>query len=455
MNPSLQNRLAIGLAMVLIPVFLGQWILMSVALNRINTEYVTSRLAHDAEALFVALQFPPAHPSTPRLLPARISPIYVQPWSGHYYHVQVGDTVFRSRSLWDTELVVPEMGSRVVETHTMMQGPRNEPILTLVRRFHKQEQTITILVAEEVSLNDRIVQTTQVWYAVIALLAVVVLLILQREMVKRRLHPLKQAKDELQQLERGTFHTLTTTSVPLELLPFIIEINRLWSILANRLKKSREVSGNFAHNIRTPLTVLLQLTEKPELDPHPALRTRMQQQIQTIGALSGRILKQVRMAGSTQAAPPIDAGAELTTLVEMMEQMYAHKAIRVEAHIPAGLSAGLMISMDREDLLELVGNLLDNGCKWAKTTVRCTVERDSGLQITVEDDGPGSPPEQFEQILKRGGRADQSMPGYGIGLAVVQEIVTVYNGELVLGRSEALGGFQVRVRLDASRLLYA
>ncbi|MBF0190416.1 MAG: sensor histidine kinase [Magnetococcales bacterium] len=447
MNPSLQNRLAIGLAMVLIPVFLGQWLMMSVALKRIHTEYVASRLAHDAEALFAAVQFSPGDPPAPRLLPARISPIYGQPWSGHYYLVQVGEQVFRSRSLWDAELVVPELKSHdEIATH-IVQGPRDEPVVTLVRRFHKQDQTITILVAEETGLNDRLVKTTQLWYALIALLAVGVLLVLQREMVKRRLHPLKQARDELQQLEQGAFRTLTTTSVPSELLPFIVEINRLLSILANQLKKSREVSGNFAHNIRTPLTVLLQLTEKSELDSHPELRTRMRQQIQSIGALSGRILKQVRMAGSAQAVPRIDAGAELMILVEMMEQMYAHRSIRLQPCIPSGL----WVSMDREDLLELVGNLLDNGCKWAETTVRCTVLREAGLSILVEDDGPGCPEEQFEQILVRGGRADQSKPGYGIGLAVVQEVVTLYHGELILGRSEALGGFQVRVRLEAMR----
>ncbi|MBF0461376.1 MAG: sensor histidine kinase [Magnetococcales bacterium] len=444
MNPSLQNRLAIGLAAILIPVFLGQWLLMSVAVHRIHVDYIASRLRHDAEALLAALQLSDASQVAPRLLSARINPVYLRPWSGHYYHMQVGETVFRSRSLWDADLTLATPSVAADDTVQTVPGPRQEPLLVLTRHFVKQAQNVTILVAEEIGASERMVEMTQFWYAVSAVLAVGLLLVLQRVMVRRRLRPLEQARGEIHRLEQGTLRHLSTASVPLEILPFIHEINRLLSTLADQLQKSRQASGNLAHTIRTPLTVLLQLTEGAELDDHPALRQQMQQQIKTIGALTGRVLKRVRVAGAITPASCTDVSGELTVLVAMMQQMYRSRSVQIEARIPPGLSALL----DREDLLELAGNLLDNACKWARTAVCFTVSAAAGLQLTVEDDGPGCPPAQHEHILERGGRADQTTPGYGIGLAVVQEIVTVYEGKLTLGSSDALGGFQVQVQLE-------
>ena len=443
MNPSLQNRLAIGLAAVLIPVFLGQWLMMSVAVQRINTDYITSRLRHDAETLFAALQFSHEKNTPPQLLLTRISPMYERPWSGHYYRIEVGDTVFRSRSLWDRELAVSPSDNESVHT---LQGPKNEPLLVLTRHFYKQEQIITILVAEETSLSTQMVRRTQFWYALLAVLAVGVLLVLQRAMVKRRLRPLEQARNEMLCLEQGTLLRLTTTSVPQEILPFVDEINRLLAHFTAQLQKSREASGNLAHTIRTPLTVLLQLTEKPELDAHLALRQQMQHQIKILDQLTGRVLKRARMAGAAPTTPTIHVSLEFSNLVEMMQQMYSARSIQIEADIPERLFA----MMDREDLLELTGNLLDNACKWARKRVRLTVSSTLGMQLTIEDDGPGCPPAHYAHILERGGRADPSTPGYGIGLAVVNDIVTAYRGKMVFGQSNTLGGFQIQVRLECT-----
>ncbi|MEO5349712.1 MAG: ATP-binding protein [Magnetococcus sp. YQC-3] len=443
MNPSLQNRLAIGLAALLIPVFLGQWLLMSFAVQRINNDYVASRLRHDAETLLAALQFANDTESPPQLIPARISPIYERPWSGHYYRVEVGDTVFRSRSLWDMELTPSPSADEAVYT---LQGPKNERLLALNNRFYKQGRAITILVAEETSLSEQMVRTTQFWYALLAMLAIVALLVLQRVMLKRGLRPLEQASEEMHRLEQGSVQRLTTASVPREILPFIDEINRLLASLTVQLQKSREASGNIAHAIRTPLSVLLQLTEKPELDAEPALRQQMQNQIKTLDQLTGQVLKRARLAGSTPVAPTIHISAELSNLVQMMRQLYSSRSVQIEAEIPAQLFA----MMDREDLLELAGNLLDNACKWARTTVSLTVSPTVDMQLTIEDDGPGCPPAHYAQILERGGRADPVIPGHGIGLTVVNDIVTAYNGRMLFGHSERLGGFQIQIWLDCA-----
>ncbi|MBF0629019.1 MAG: HAMP domain-containing histidine kinase [Magnetococcales bacterium] len=437
-NPSLHRRLAMGLAAVLFLVFLGQWLLMSVALRQLYTDSIVSRLRHDAEVLYGALQFP--ENASPRLVPARVSPIYMQPWSGHYYHIQVGETHFRSRSLWDLELSLsqPASGEEGVQT---LPGPRQEPLLTYTGRFAREDQVIFILVAEEVGFSARLINRTLFWYAVIALLAVAVLLGLQWVLIKRRLQPLKQAGAALQAVERGEFRMLATAGVPAEIVPFVHEINQLLAALTDRLQRSRQAGATLAHDIRTPLAVLMQLTDRPELADHAGLRGQMQQQIQSIGARMDRILRRVRVAG-LQTADWLDLHPELLALVEMMPQMHAHRPLRIERVIPEDL----VVRIDREDLLELVGNLLDNGCKWARETVRLTVERQP-VRITVEDDGPGCPPERFAEVLQWGGRADATVPGSGIGLALVKEIATAYLGRVELGRSARLGGFWVRVTL--------
>ena len=102
---------------------------------------------------------------------------------------------------------------------------------------------------------------------------------------------------------------------------------------------------------------------------------------------------------------------------------------------------------DREDVLELLGNLLDNACRWARHHIAITVEHTSQLYLMVEDDGPGCPAEVLQHLTKRGLRLDESIPGHGLGLAICKDIVQQYNGDIVFGRSGQLGGFLVEVTL--------
>ncbi|MBF0215333.1 MAG: hypothetical protein HQM00_17535, partial [Magnetococcales bacterium] len=144
-----------------------------------------------------------------------------------------GELHFRSRSLWDGELSLPPTGDDS-ETIQTIPGPNNQTLLTLITHFHKHDRTMTILVAEEIGLHDRLVNMAQFWYALIAISAMTLVLVLQRVMIERRLRPLKQASDALLVQERENFQTLPTETVPQELLPFIVEINRLLTILSHR-----------------------------------------------------------------------------------------------------------------------------------------------------------------------------------------------------------------------------
>jgi signal transduction histidine kinase len=140
----------------------------------------------------------------------------------------------------------------------------------------------------------------------------------------------------------------------------------------------------------------------------------------------------------------------LTALRDTMRTVYRDKALTFDVRAPHG---PVEHSADREDVLELLGNVLDNACKWARSAVRVTIEPGEHLGITVEDDGPGCPTEQLQQIARRGVRLDESAPGHGLGLAIARDIVASYGGRLTFSRSRDLGGLRVMILLPAIRPL--
>ncbi|MBF0127524.1 MAG: sensor histidine kinase [Magnetococcales bacterium] len=441
-NPSLHKRLAWGLGWVLIGVLTVQWVVVTLAIRHVTQEYLLSRLTHDAEHLFALLEWSPE--GAARLSADRVDPIYLRPWSGHYYLVRVGEGVLRSRSLWNGELRVDDRGAPGEDGVALGIGPHAQPVLMLTKTQVLRQRTVRITVAERVSQLEEQVRLLQIAHGGISLLAILLLLLLQRHWLRRALRPLELAREEVERLESGVSQALPETGIPGEVLPLVKEINRLVSVMRRRLERSRQAAGNMAHAIRTPLTVIQQWIGGEELDSHPQLREKIFGQIAAIRSLTGRELKKVRMAGSDGASARVAIGAELSTLVEVIGRVHQARGLYIESRIPEAS----LVWVDREDLLELGGNLLDNACKWARARVRFTVRCDEGMLVMlVEDDGPGCDPAEFPCILERGGRADAATRGYGIGLSVVNEIVADYGGSLELGAPGELPGFRVRISL--------
>ncbi|MBF0423917.1 MAG: sensor histidine kinase [Magnetococcales bacterium] len=437
-HPSIQKHLGIGLASVLIVVATCQWLVVGWMIRHVTQGYVVSRLEHDAENILANLDL-----STPDLpILHRGDTIYSQPWSGHYYQVRVEEILLRSRSLWDRELDLSRKNIDSGEP-VMAPGPQSQQILIITKSYFKQDKQIVISVAEDMTEMSRKVTALQVGYALISLLATLLLLVLQKWIVRRSLKPLNAAKEKMLRLEQGETGLLSTARIPHEILPFLEAINRLLSILVARLERSRQATGNLAHAIKTPLTILLQLVEGQTLDPCQESREKIKKQIHSIHALTSRELKKVRVAGWDTPMARIDLAAELKALVDVMKQVHHQRQLSIDLRLPARLSA----LMDREDLLEIAGNLLDNACKWAAGSVRLTVTCDNHWRLLIEDDGPGCGDQYHQHILSHGGRADATIHGHGIGLAVVKEIVEGYEGRIHCGTSPALGGFQVEIVL--------
>jgi signal transduction histidine kinase len=436
---SLQGRLTFGMLSGLIAVFAVQWLVVSLAITLVTENYVESRLQHEVEALLGALTFDDA--GHPVLDTATVTPIYRQIFSGHYFRITAGGTELRSRSLWDTDIKVPtEPAGASQRIHR--DGPEGQRLLVLAQGFQKQGVNVTIAVAEDLSPVLADIQRFRVGYTVLTVLILGVLVLVQRITVRNALRPLERTRQELARLEQGSVQALDE-DVPMEMRPLVHEVNRLLTLTVRRLQRSRNAVGNLAHALKAPLTVLTQVAHDTEAEDNQTLRSAVEYQTDAMRRLVERELRRARLAGEGPAGSQFQAQPEITALVAALRRIHQGRQLDIETRIPADHR----FAGDREDMLELLGNLLDNACKWARHRVRITVEPVPGLTAVIEDDGPGIAPDQSEALLRRGNRLDESAEGHGLGLSIVRDIVQQYGGRLELTRSEDLSGLRARVAL--------
>lgn len=439
---SIEARLNGGLALSLILVFVLLGIGMSVSFRVLAENYILARLEHDAESLLTALIVRSGGESS-GLRGDRLNPVYQRAYSGHYYRIEVAGQVLRSRSLWDRDLELPAVG--VGETRALrLNGPEDQLLLARVAAYRKAGEDIIIVVAEDLSPIRDEVRQAQLRYVLFGVVALVLLLLSQRAILRRGLRPLARTGDELDALERGERRELAE-AVPREVLPLVRKINRLLATLQQRLQRSRNALGNLAHALKTPLTLLSQIADRDDNFRDAAIAAQTRGLIEKIRMLTERELKRARLAGAAEHGGQLRLRAELEALAAVLRQMYSERGLRIELQVPADLS----LAADREDMHELFGNLLDNACKWARAQVRVRAVRAAdALRIAIEDDGPGRDADELERLNLRGVRIDEdSVPGHGLGLAIAQDVVSHYGGELRLGRSPELGGFMAEVVL--------
>lgn len=441
---SLQARLSIGLILALVALIALAVVIGGYSLRRLAENFVASRLEHDLETVLAALAFDAN--GQPQLAVERIGANFHQPYSGHYYQIETPSGGIRSRSLWDTELTLPPLATDRT-TQTFLTGPQDQRLLLVGRAFRVQDQPVSIAVTEDFTPVDAGLRRLLLEFSLIALASFGALLLLQRSIVRRGLAPLEQVRRELPKLARGEISQLSIHA-PDEVLPLVAELNRLLELMNQRQRRTRHALGNLAHALKTPLTALTQLADQPppagDAGDAKEWWRDLRQQLQHIRRLTGRELKRARIAGGGTPGQRVLLAGEVTDLIETLRRIHRDRSLRFELRIPPDS----VFPGDRDDLLELLGNLLDNACQWAKQTVRLTASTDSeNLWLRVEDDGPGCPPDQLELLRQRGTRIDESRVGHGLGLAIISDIVAQYDGVLRLDRSETLGGLLAEVAL--------
>ncbi|KPV40313.1 hypothetical protein AN478_09490 [Thiohalorhabdus denitrificans] len=434
---SLKARLTTFLSLALVVLLGLQYLLVSAAIRGTAEDYMASRLEHDAETLLGELTWTDGEPGLPAGSP---DAIYQRPFSGHYFTVRTPERELRSRSLWDTTLPVQAVPPGEVRREHL-QGPAGQPLLLYAAGFRKAGRPVTLAVAEDLSSLNADLRAFQWRYGLVSLGVAGALLALQWLLVALGVRPLDRLRRQIVALEGGKRQSLDQR-VPAEVRPLVGEINRLVGVLGQRQERSRKALGNLAHALKTPLTRLGQLGDDPRVRSDRELRDRLLEPTRVIEGLIERELKRARLAGGSPGQR-FDADRELPRLLRALEGIHAERGIAIEADVPPGKT----FHGDREDLLELFGNLLDNACKWAEGRVRLRVEEGPGLRFVVEDDGPGIPEAERPRLTERGARLDESASGHGLGLAIASDIVAAYGGELAFDRSGDLGGLAVRVTL--------
>ncbi|WP_085726933.1 sensor histidine kinase [Pseudomonas sp. R37(2017)] len=432
---SIQRRLSLGLisVMVVVGLVLAQtslW-LFEMGLQR----YLEAGLRNDSENLLTALV---RGPQGLQLDERRLSPAYQRPFSGHYFRIDFADGHWRSRSLWDQEL--PPLDHPGLHDNLQL-GPEGQQLLVLRTDYRRLGLPISISVAEDYTpIRESFRRMQQIGLG-LGLTGLLLILLLQRITVRRALRPLEQAREQIAQLQQGQRSQLDDR-VPVELEPLVAQINHLLAHTEDSLKRSRNALGNLGHALKTPLAVLLSLASSEQLDAHPKLRKVLKEQLEQVGQRLNRELNRARLSGDALPGALFDCDGELPGLLATLNMIHGeHLALSYRA------PTGLQLPWDREDLLELLGNLLDNACKWADAEVRVSVvETAGGFELSIEDDGPGIPEERRDQVFSRGTRLDEQTEGHGLGLGIVRDIVDSWGGKLSLLESE-WGGLKVVIEL--------
>ena len=454
-RPSLSRRLLLSVFVVLV-VFFGLTVLLLDYLNRQTAER-NLRAIIDAQmvALIAAADPDDAESVTPT---AVLDTRFDTPGSGLYAEIRSasGESIWRSQSTTgaDVQFGPPLEGGQTsfIFTRTPATGTR----LAVASRgilwdLHGEPARFTFSIASSLTVYeaqiDAFRQQLVGWFSGLALLLMATLALLLRWLLK----PVRRLEREIKQVEAGERETLGE-AWPRELSAVTSNLNALLDAERLRIKRYRDTLGNLAHSLKTPLAVMRQSLGS-EAGATPALNTAMNREIDRMTDIIEHQMKRaVTSGGVLLGQAPVDVAPIVSELRVALLKVYGNKDLLFEMVVdPAAQFIG-----DRADLTELLGNLLDNACKWARGRARVEVRVDdtatsrTALLLFVDDDGPGIAESDRARVLVRGGRADEATPGHGLGLAMVHDTVALYGGALRIDASE-LGGARFELKLPGRR----
>jgi signal transduction histidine kinase len=265
-------------------------------------------------------------------------------------------------------------------------------------------------------------------------------------MARRSLLPLRGLDEKVDAVTTGRARRVEGT-FPAEVQPVIDRLNVMLEDRERAIARAQAAAGDLAHALKTPLALVLRETDAARAAGHAELADAIATQVRRMAMQIDRQLARARVAASgplgsdrCAVAPCVDA------LVRTMATLHADRNLTITANVPEAVTAAVR----QEDLEEMLGNVLDNACKWAKSKVRIVTARtESTLAITIDDDGPGLASADRDVVLRRGVRLDERAPGSGLGLAIVHDLVEHYGGAIALDASP-LGGLRVRIDVPAA-----
>ena len=263
-------------------------------------------------------------------------------------------------------------------------------------------------------------------------------------LVRRALAPFDTLRAGLSSVREGRGQKIEG-DYPSEIQPLVNDLNGLLEDRERAVARALTTAGDLAHGLKTPLAVLAQEAEQAEAAGHPDVAASLRQLVERMQRQVDYHLARSRATASARAALGLRCPVlpSVEGLVRTMRRLHAERELSIEADV----SPEHEIRGSREDLDEMLGNLLDNACKWARSrvTISSTIDHEK-LSISVDDDGPGLDPSMRAQVLQRGVRADEQVRGSGLGLAIVSDLAELYGGSVTLETSP-LGGTRARLKL--------
>lgn len=429
---SLRHRLNRVVVVLLAGLFL-QWFIADRTIVYVVEHEMEGRLRHDADTLLASVQL--SATGQIRCDPRSPGTIYATEYSGHYYVIDAFGQRIHSASFGETPPFEPP--PIVTESIDHVIGPRGQPLLVLTTRADVNGGPVRLSLGEDLSPLQQDLSRFRLRFLALSLAVLAGAIALQARELRWVLRTLDSIRVGVLQVQKhGT--RMSTHDTPVEIRPLVDEINRLVAFVARRLQQSRTAIGNLSHGVKTPLAAVFRLLDDPRLASAPDLKRTIQEQADAIHVRIDRELNRARLAGEAPTAAMFDPHAELPALTRVLGQIHRDKPLAIQWTAP-----NASLPYDRQDLVELLGNLADNACKWARAQVRIEIRERNGFDIIVSDDGPGCSTADLASLGTRGQRADESTPGHGFGLAIARDIVEFAGGHLAFARSETLGGLEV------------
>ncbi len=369
-------------------------------------------------------------------------PRFNRPGSGWYWQITQGGTVeAASVSLSGMRLDMPPADS---ETVHLLDDPTGQPLRVFVRHITlpRAEGEFTYAVSGPADeIKDDVRRFSMITGATLATLGAGLIIAVLFQ-VRYGLRPLNRLRDALSDIRSGRRHRMPET-FPAEVEPVVEEVNALLDHNAALLARARAHAGDLAHALKHPLMVIAH--EARALEGERGLV--IAEQVAAMRGAVDRNLARARIAGPGAAVGMRAPVAEIFQgLRYSLDLLYRDRGLKIEGQ---GLD-GLFFAGDAQDLEEMLGNLMDNACKWGRSRVRVAASHSNrGLEIAVEDDGTGVAEEEREAALTRGGRLDEQAAGTGLGLSIARDIAELYRGSLRLSESE-FGGLKAELILPAS-----
>lgn len=433
---SLNRRMLLGASLVL-AVFV---VLATLALDR--AFYESARSARQERLLgqvYLLIAAAEVDRDGKLSLPSSLSEArFSLPGSGLYAHIadRTGNTVWRSPSSLGVtapfQTALAPGGKRFDTGQTYFVQS-----LGVKWAVGQKHYPFTFSISEDLAeFNAQIKHYRQSLWRWLAALSVL-LLLAQAAMLRWGLRPLRQVARELNAIEAGGQEKLQGI-YPEEIKRLTDNLNSLIQHERAQQTRYRNALGDLAHSLKTPLAVM-----RGALSGDPAqLPATVEDQVAHMDDIVTYQLQRAATSGiKSPMATPIPILPVIEKIISALNKVHREKGVNTDITVPDDIT----FPGDEGDLMELLGNLIDNAYKWCRQQVKISaVVHDSQLTIAIEDDGPGIPPAQAENILQRGVRADEAVPGHGIGLAVARDITEAYQGRIGADKS-SLGGAMIRV----------